>query len=150
MEKALQFLRNHNELALATIEDNKPKIRIFQIMKQEGTTLFFCTNPKKDVWKQLQHNPNLELLASYGQEYVRCVGKAHFDVDDERQRWIFENNPVLQRLYDDYHGMAFFRMDIEQMDHYDLRPTPPYFKHYDLIEGTVGDGFVGDKWSKNK
>lgn len=39
-------------------------------------------------------------------------------------------------------------MDIEQMDYYDLTPTPPVFKHFDLINNTVGDGYVGERYSK--
>ena len=34
-EKAILFLRDHKEIALATSEGNLPKLRIFQIMKQE-------------------------------------------------------------------------------------------------------------------
>jgi len=36
MQKALDFLRYHNEVAFATSDGHLPKIRIFQIMKQEG------------------------------------------------------------------------------------------------------------------
>ena len=43
LQTALQFLRNHNEIAFATCEGNLPKIRVFQIMKQEGTVLYFAT-----------------------------------------------------------------------------------------------------------
>ena len=42
MERALSFLRNHKEIALATCEGNLPKLRIFQIMKQEGNVLYFA------------------------------------------------------------------------------------------------------------
>ena len=35
-EKVIQFLKDHKEIALATSEGNLPKLRIFQIMKQEG------------------------------------------------------------------------------------------------------------------
>ena len=35
-DKAIQFLKDHKEIALATCEGNLPKLRIFQIMKQEG------------------------------------------------------------------------------------------------------------------
>ena len=32
MKRALDFLRNHVEIAFATCEGNRPRIRIFQIM----------------------------------------------------------------------------------------------------------------------
>ena len=46
MKRALDFLRNHVEIAFATCEGNRPRIRIFQIMKMEGTTLYFATSAK--------------------------------------------------------------------------------------------------------
>ena len=49
MEKALKFLCEHKDVALATSEDNIPKLRIFQIMKQEGNVLYFATSEKKAV-----------------------------------------------------------------------------------------------------
>ena len=38
MKRALDFLKNHVEIAFATSEGNRPHIRIFQIMKMEGST----------------------------------------------------------------------------------------------------------------
>ena len=40
-DKAIQFLKDHKEIALATSEGNLPKLRIFQIMKQEGRLRIF-------------------------------------------------------------------------------------------------------------
>ena len=31
---------------------------------------------------------------------------------------------------------------------FDLRPTPPILKHFDLITGNTGDGFVGERFKK--
>ena len=63
-KKAIQFLRDHQEIALATSEGNLPKLRIFQIMKQEGHVLYFATSAKKTVYRELRQNPNVEILAS--------------------------------------------------------------------------------------
>lgn len=145
---ALDFLRTHVEVALATSEDNVPSIRIFQIMKIEGTTLYFATSPKKDVWRQLTRNPRIEILATYEQVMVRCKGVASFDVDTETARWIFEHNAVLPRLYDSYDQLSYFRMDIAELDYYDLRPTPPLFRHFNLRDHTEDSGFVGTKYSR--
>ena len=59
MQRALDFLQEHNEVALATVCNNKPD---------------FATSPKKAVWQQLQDNPNIELLASADRISVRCKG----------------------------------------------------------------------------
>ena len=131
MQIALDFLSLHKEVAFATSEGNRPKIRLFQI-----------------VYKQLQENPYVEILAMDGQVSVRCTGKVSFELEEEKKQWIYENNPVLPRLYSSYDSLAYFSLLLEEIDYYDLRPTPPLFKHFNLIEHTEGEGFVGERFSK--
>ena len=142
MERALQFLRNHKDVALATSEGNIPKLRIFQIMKLEGNVLYFATSEAKAVWRELRKNPNVELIAFEGNISVRCSGMVNFNVEDETKRWIYEHNDVLQRLYSNYAQMVYFCLPIAEMDYYDLQPTPPEFLHFDLIAGEVSKGFM--------
>ena len=162
LQEALDFLRDHNEIAFATCEGrsatqgdacqskNLPKIRIFQIMKQEGTMLYFATSPDKAVYRELTANPNVELLAYADKVSVRCVGAVSFEVPDDIQQWIYDHNEVLPRLYTSYDKLAYFSLNIAEMDYFDLRPTPPVMKHFDLITGDMGDGYVGERFSKLK
>ena len=147
LQQALQFLQDHNEIAFATCEGNLPKIRMFQIMKQEGTVLYFATSPEKQVYRELQDNPNVELLASADKVSVRCSGVVNFEVADDIQQWIYNNNEVLPRLYTSYDKLAYFSLNIAELDYFDLRPTPPICKHFDLITGDVADGYVGERYS---
>ena len=137
MEKALKFLCEHKDVALATSEDNIPKLRIFQIMKQEGNVLYFATSEKKAVWQELRKNPNVELIVYDGNISVRCSGMVNYNVEDDVKRWIYEHNDVLSRLYDRYDQMVYFCLPIAEMDYYDLQPTPPVLLHFDLIVGEV-------------
>ena len=148
LQKALDFLRDHNEIAFATSEGNLPKLRIFQIMKQEGTILYFATSTEKAIWKELQANPNVEVLAYADNISVRCSGMVNFNVEDDIKRWIYDNNPVLPRLYSSYDQLVYFCLPIAEMDYFDLTPTPPIFKHFDLMVGDVDDGFVGERFKK--
>lgn len=150
LQKALDFLRDHNEIAFATCEGNLPKLRIFQIMKQEGTMLYFATSPEKAVYRELTTNPNVEVLAYADKVSVRCVGAVSFDVPDDTRQWIYNNNEVLPRLYTSYDKLAYFSLNIAEMDYFDLRPTPPIMKHFDLVTGDMGDGYVGEKYSPKK
>lgn len=131
MEKAFEFLHGHKDVAFATTEGNKPKIRVFQIMKQDGHTLWFATSPRKEVYRQLQTNPDVEILAMEGDISVRVTGKAVFDVPDETAKEIYGTNPVLSRLYSDYKDLVYFRLSVTALDYYDLTPTPPVLEHYD-------------------
>ena len=98
MEKALEFLKTNKDVAFATVEDGKPKIRIFQIMKQDAHTLYFVTSPRKEAYRQLQKNPNIEILAMKDNVSVRIAGQAVFDVDDKTAQEIYAANPVLPRV----------------------------------------------------
>ena len=142
MQQALQFLQDHNEVAFATSDGHLPKIRMFQIMKQEGTLLYFSTSAEKAVWKELMQNPNVEVLAYADQVSVRCSGMVNFDVEGDVKRWIYEHNPVLPRLYSSYDQLVYFRLPIAELDYFDLTPTPPIFKHFDLMVGDVGDYII--------
>lgn len=152
MERALQFLRNHKDVAFATSVDcsaeggsqgkSIPMLRIFQVMKQEGNVLFFATSEKKAVWQELRKNPNVELIAYEGNISVRCSGMVNFNVEDETKRWIYEHNDVLQRLYANYDQMVYFCLPIAEMDYYDLQPTPPMLLHFDLMAGEVTSNLI--------
>ena len=139
MEKAFIFLAKHKDVAFATIEGDRPKIRVFQIMKRENNTLYFATAPHKEVYRQLQLCPFVELLAMAGNISVRVKGKAVFDVSDKTRKEIYETNPILMRLYHSYSDLVYFRLNISELDFYDLTPTPPIFNHYNfpLIVGIL-------------
>ena len=149
-EKAIQFLKDHKEIALATCEGNLPKLRIFQVMRQEGHVLYFATSAKKAVYHELRQNPNIEILAYEGNVSVRCMGMVNFNVEEETKRWIYCHNAVLQRLYSSYDQLEYFCLPIAEIDYYDLEPTPPTFIHFDLMSGEVGNGFVGEKFSEKE
>jgi len=101
-------------------------------MKRVNHTLFFATSAKKHVYSQLQINPNVEIMSSKGDIFVRVAGKADFSVDDEIQQEIYQNNPVLQRLYDNYKSLSYFKIEVAELEYFDLKPTPPIVEYYDL------------------
>lgn len=49
MKKAFEFLKENRAVAFATVEGGKPKIRVFEIMKQQENTLYFVTAQGKEV-----------------------------------------------------------------------------------------------------
>jgi len=42
--------------------------------------------------------------------------------------------------------LEYFCMQIAEMNYFDLKPTPPVFKHYDLVTGETSNGFVGERF----
>jgi uncharacterized pyridoxamine 5'-phosphate oxidase family protein len=147
LNKALQFLSEHNEIALATCQGNLPKMRIFQIMRVEGHILYFATSAKKAVWQELRQNPNVEILAYADNISVRCSGMVNFYVLADVKRWIYNNNPVLPRLYSSYDQLEYFCLPIAELDYFDLTPTPPVNLHFDLMSDETASGYVGERYS---
>ena len=148
LQKALEFMRKHNEITFATTDGTSPKLRIFQIMKVEGYMLYFATSAKKAVWQELQENPNVEILAYADNVSVRCSGMVNFNVSEDVKRWIYDNNPVLPRLYNSYDQLEYFCLPIADLDYFDLSPTPPVNQHFDLMAGEIDNGFVGERFCK--
>lgn len=129
MDDVIKFLQTHKDVALATVDhQGNPAVRLFQIMKMEGKNLFFATTEHKETYLQLKHNPNAEILAYDGNVSVRATGRVQFDVDDDLGRKIFEENPVLGRLYHNHKELVYFRLPMQKADYYDLTPTPPLLK----------------------
>ena len=139
MQEALDFLKENNEVAFATIGNGRPQMRVFQIMKQSGTTLWFATGPHKRVYAELPENAAVEIHCRCGTISVRVSGDAVVDVPDDSCKEIYETNPVLPRLYPDYKSLAYFRVEIDRLDYFDLTPTPPVLRHYDRASGQYVD-----------
>ncbi len=131
-EKLLEIFHKNKEVAFATSVDGKPHLRIFQIMKIDGNSIYFATSPKKEVYAQLRENPNVAILDLKGASFARVSGTIDFDIPDEIQREIFETNPVLPHLYKTYKDLVYLRLPAEQADYFDLRTTPPTLIHYDF------------------
>ena len=126
MKKAFHFLEGHEDMAFATCDrEHYPKVRVLQLMKTEGHTLYFAVSPLSETYAQLQDNDRAEALAWEGDVSVRVAGKVHFDVPDETCREIYKNSKLLQRLYTHYKELAYLRFVAEKLDYYDLSVNPP-------------------------
>ena len=132
MEKAFDFLRENKDVAFGTVENNRPNLRVFQVMLIKGDTLYFATSPHKEVFRQLTENPAVEILGMNGNISVRMSGDIKFDVPVEIQKEIYDTNTILSDLYPSYDAMVYCSLDVKAIDYYDLTPRPPLLEHYDL------------------
>ena len=132
MEKAFDFLRENKDVAFGTVENNRPNLRVFQIMLIKGHTLYFATSPRKEVYRQLAENPAVEILGMKGNISVRMSGDIQFDVPVDIQKEIYDTNAILSDLYPSYDAMVYCSLDVNAIDYYDLTPRPPLLEHYDL------------------
>jgi len=95
------FLIKSQVQYLATIGlDEKPKVRPFQFMREEGGRLYFCTSNQKPVFKELQKHPHVEFCASGANfSWLRLSGKVVVSKDLGLKAKILEASPLVKSIY---------------------------------------------------
>ena len=100
MNDVVKFLTENPVQFLATVgRDGKAKCRPFMFCFEHDNKLWFCTNNTKDVYKDIQTNPNIELATS-SQTYawIRLSGKAVFESNMIVKEECLKN-PIVQGQY---------------------------------------------------
>lgn len=100
MNEVVKFLQENPVQYLATIgRDGKAKCRPFMFCFERDGKLWFCTNNQKEVFKDMQENPFVEVsVSSPAYAWIRLNGKAVF----ENNRAVKEgcmNNPIVKGQY---------------------------------------------------
>lgn len=101
MERLVSYLKDNPVQYSATIGlDNKPKVRPFQFMFEEDGKIWFCTSNRKEVYRELENNPYIELSVMSGDySWLRLSGKVEFsDVTSLKER-VFEVSPLVKEIY---------------------------------------------------
>ncbi|WP_010243104.1 pyridoxamine 5'-phosphate oxidase family protein [Acetivibrio cellulolyticus] len=100
MSEVVKFLSDAGTFYVATVDGDKPKVRPFGIAIEHESKIYFVTGNQKEVYKQLQINPNFEVSAtSKDGRWIRLKGKAVFENNIEVKKKAFEILPVLASLY---------------------------------------------------
>lgn len=123
------FLIKSQVQYLATIGlDDKPKVRPFQFMLEEGGRLYFCTSNQKPVFKEMQQHPYVEFCAS-GEDFswLRLNGKVVFSKDLGLKAKIQEASPLVKSIYNTPDNPAFeiFYLDDAVATIADFSGNPP-------------------------
>ena len=129
VNKVVEFLNANPVQYLATVgRDGKAKCRPFMFAGELDGKLWFCTNNQKDVYKDLQANPNIEISVSSPEyAWIRLHGKAVFENNMTAKEMCIANpivksqygeaaNPIFEVFYlEDAHGIIA-----------DFSGNPPY------------------------
>ncbi len=123
------FLVKSQVQYLATIGlDDKPKVRPFQFMLEEGGRLYFCTSNQKPVFKELQKHPYVEFCASGANfSWLRLNGKVVFSKGLGLKARIQEVSPIVKSIYKTPDNPAFeiFYLDSPVATIADFSGNPP-------------------------
>lgn len=100
MKEVVQFLQENPVQYLATVgRDGKAKCRPFMFSGEMDSKLWFCTNNKKDVYKDMQANPHIEIsVSSPSYAWIRLSGDAVF-TDNRAAKEMCMKKPIVKGQY---------------------------------------------------
>lgn len=103
MQEIVSYLKKCGVQYLATSGlDGKPKVRPFQFMFEEDGKIWYCTSNQKEVYKELQNQPYVELSAMGTTiSWIRLKGKVVFSSDLRIKEKVFEESPMIKTIYSD-------------------------------------------------
>ena len=94
------FLNEAGTYYLATAEGDQPRVRPFGTILLYDGKLCIQTGKKKDVAKQIDRNPKVELCAFTGGKWLRIAGEMR-ELDDRDARVaMLDRYPELKAMYD--------------------------------------------------
>ena len=100
MNEVVKFLQENPVQYLATVgRDGRAKCRPFMFAGELEGKLWFCTNNTKDVYKDMQANPNVEVsVSSPSYEWIRLSGEAVFENNTAAKEMCIAN-PIVKGQY---------------------------------------------------
>ena len=112
MQEVYDFLKNCGTYYLATVEGDQPRVRPFGTIDIFENKLYIQTGKVKEVSKQIQANPKVELCAFGEGTWVRLAGTLVRDDRVEAKQHMLDAYPNLQDMYsatDDNTEVLYFK-----------------------------------------
>ena len=133
MNEVVKFLTENPVQYLATVgRDGKAKCRPFMFAGEQDGKRGFCTNNQKDVYKDMQQNPYVEVsVSSPAFAWIRLAGKAVFQ-NNRAVKEMCLQNPIVKGQYGEAQNPIFevFYLEGAHAVIADFSGEPP--KEYDL------------------
>ncbi|MBS4956507.1 MAG: pyridoxamine 5'-phosphate oxidase family protein [Clostridium sp.] len=133
MKEVVEFLQANPVQYLATVgRDGKAKCRPFMFCFEKDNRLWFCTNNQKDVYKDMQANPEVEVSVSTPTyAWIRLNGKVVFE-NNMAVKEECMNNPIVKGQYNSANNPIFevFYLEDAHAVIADFSGNPP--KEYNL------------------
>ena len=99
MEEVYDFLKKCEVFYLATIDGDKPRVRPFGAVNMFEGKLYIQTGKVKNVSKQIEANPNVEISGFSDGKWIRLEGKVVRDDRREAKVSMLDANPELKAMY---------------------------------------------------
>ena len=102
MKEVRDFLKECGVYYLASIDGDYPRVRPFGTAEIFEDHLYIETGKNKDVFKQIQKHPKVELCAFKDGVWLRVCGELVIDDRVEAKKDMLDKNPVLRERYSEY------------------------------------------------
>ena len=99
MQEVFEFLKKCGTYYLATMDGDQPRVRPFGTVDLFEGKIYIQTGKVKEVSKQIQANPKVELCAFAEGQWLRVAGKLVRDERVEAKKHMLDNYPSLQAMY---------------------------------------------------
>lgn len=100
MKTVYDFLKKCKVYYLATVDGDQARVRPFGTIDMFEDKLYIQTGKVKDVSKQMQADPKVELCAFDGEKWLRVAATVVRDDCIEPKKHMLENYPDLRAMYD--------------------------------------------------
>lgn len=113
MSETYDFLKKAGTFFVATVDGDKPRLRPFGFCMMYEGKLYFGGGKQKEFYQQLLKNPECEISACAGPEWIRLRGTVKFDDSAAALDAAWENSPNLKGMYTQPDGprMALFYLE---------------------------------------
>lgn len=112
MQTVHDFIKACGTYYLATVENGQPRVRPFGTINIFDGKLYIQTGKSKEVSKQIQAKPKVELCCFDGQKWLRLAGELVRDDRIEAKKDMLNKYPSLQKMYsaeDDNTEVLYFK-----------------------------------------
>lgn len=112
MNEVYEFLKNAGTYYLATVDGDQPRVRPFGTINVFEDKLYIQTGKVKEVSKQIQKNPKVEICAFDKGKWIRLSGELVRDDRLEAKKDMLSHYPELQAMYnaeDDNTEVLYFK-----------------------------------------
>ena len=99
MIEVYKFLKDCGVYYLATMDGNQPRVRPFGTVSIFDNHLYIQTGKSKNVSKQIEANPNVEICAFKDGKWIRVTGKLIRDDRIEPKKDMLDKYPDLKSMY---------------------------------------------------
>ncbi len=99
ISRVYDYLNDTGTYYIATVDGNKPRVRPFGTILLDNGKLYIQTGTTKDVAKQINANPFVEICACKGDSWLRISTELVSDDSHDVKVKMLDKMPTLKAMY---------------------------------------------------